>query len=171
MEIYITDRRRAGKALLSTNTGSQITHIVSFGAPERDQRPPAGFHYHPAQKIRFCFHDIERDGDFQGLIPPGKEHIEKLIEFYRGSVFDHNNPVVLIHCYAGVSRSTAAGLILLYMSMGDATEAFDKLMEIRPVADPNMKMIRFADEVLEKNGEFFQEVSLARMAWVPKEER
>ena len=168
MKIYVTDRRRAGKMLMSTNTGPLITHLVSFGTWEREQRPPAGFYHHTCRKIRFQFDDIARDADFGPYTPPMKEDIQNLINFYNEEVFTHEDPVVLIHCFAGVSRSTAAALILLYMHIGDATEAFDELMAIRPIASPNKRMVRFADEILEKDGEFFREVEYAKMVWTPE---
>lgn len=167
MEIHVTDRRRAGKMLMSTATSDLITHLVSFGTWGREQRPPAGFYHHPCKKIRFQFDDIARDSDFGVFTPPMKEDIEKLIAFYNEEVFTHEDPVVLIHCFAGQSRSTTAALILLFMKMGDATEAFYELKRIRPIASPNKRMIRFADEILEKSGEFFREAEYAKMAYNP----
>ena len=44
------------------------------------------------------------------LIPPNREHVAKLVDFVQS--WDQQAPI-LIHCYAGLSRSTAAAFISL----------------------------------------------------------
>ena len=61
---------------------------------------------------------------------------------------------VLVHCHAGVSRSTAAMTTLLAMSDPAMSEdgLFERLVAIRPQAWPNLRMIEFADAMLAREG-------------------
>ena len=43
-----------------------------------------------------------------GYVLPGEEHVEKLVDFVTG--WDRTAPIV-VHCYAGISRSTAGAFI------------------------------------------------------------
>ncbi|WP_372369411.1 dual specificity protein phosphatase family protein [Candidatus Uabimicrobium sp. HlEnr_7] len=55
----------------------------------------------------------------------------------------------LIHCHAGVSRSTAISLGYL-LSIFDYREAVDRLFNIRPSAQPNEYVIKLMCDVLNK---------------------
>lgn len=155
--IYITSRTNAGRLILSKSFGPKITHIVSFGTTEYEERAPAGFFKHPAHKIRFLFHDIDGDA-FEIYTPPSRDDIEKLIEFYNAYILSHENPEVLIHCLAGVSRSSAAALILMRILWKEKTiqELYTNLKEIKSNVSPNKRMIMFADEILSLEGKFIQ---------------
>ncbi len=60
---------------------------------------------------------------------------------------------VLVHCHAGVSRSTAATAILLAQdNPGREAEAFAAVARLRPGAWPNARMVDFADDLLERDG-------------------
>ena len=62
---------------------------------------------------------------------------------------------LLVHCYAGVSRSTAAAaLIMVQMHPGrPARVALDTVARMRPRAWPNLRMLEFGDALLGRNGE------------------
>ena len=61
---------------------------------------------------------------------------------------------LLIHCHAGISRSTAATLMILAQAHPDEgeDELADRLLQTRPQAWPNSRMITFADELLDRSG-------------------
>jgi predicted protein tyrosine phosphatase len=61
---------------------------------------------------------------------------------------------LLIHCHAGISRSTAAMAMILAQAFPHEVEdaIVDRLLRIRPQAWPNSRMIGFADELLGRNG-------------------
>jgi predicted protein tyrosine phosphatase len=61
---------------------------------------------------------------------------------------------LLIHCHAGISRSTAAMTALLMQADPEETEEriFERLVAIRPKAWPNSLMIGFADDLLGRGG-------------------
>ena len=58
-----------------------------------------------------------------------------------------------MHCYAGVSRSTATALIAATMKTGDAHWSALRLRAAAPHAAPNRRIISLADEVLDLGGE------------------
>lgn len=144
MRLIIASRGVAGKILNSTNV--DVTHIVSIGASEPKQRPPKAFDKYIAEKLRLEFFDIsceKRDG----MNGPSKKDIITLINFYKEAL-KQDNPSFLIHCLAGKSRSTAAGLILLKMIYNDDNKARKELFKLVPKASPNTRMLNLAEEIL-----------------------
>jgi predicted protein tyrosine phosphatase len=95
------------------------------------------------------FNDIIEPAD--GMVPPAVAHVESLIAFVRD--WDRESPLV-IHCFAGVSRSTAAAFIAL-CALDPSLDEAELAREIRlrsPTATPNIRMVRFADEILKRDG-------------------
>lgn len=87
----------------------------------------------------------------EGHVLAGQDHIERLIAFLRD--WDREAPMV-IHCWAGISRSTAAAFISLCAINPEAPEALiaRRLREASPTAYPNRLMVRLADEALSRRG-------------------
>ncbi len=81
------------------DTGAR--HVVSLiGDEARLQRPPS---VAPENHLWLCLHDISSPLD--GYIMPGEQHVAELLNFVRG--WDRKAPLV-VHCYMGISRSTAS---------------------------------------------------------------
>jgi predicted protein tyrosine phosphatase len=99
--------------------------------------------------LRLTFHDIAAPAP--GLEPPQKRDMQELLDFVRG--WDRSAPMV-IHCWAGISRSTAAGYIAKCMLQPDADEFHlaQHLREVSPSATPNPMLIALADEALRRGG-------------------
>lgn len=104
----------------------------------------------------FVFDDVTRqyekrdDKNSMITVPtaPLKEDVENILNYFKGLI-DSGLPIrLLINCHAGISRSTAAGLMLLKLIHQDNRIAKEKLQEIRPIAYPNGLMIRLADEIM-----------------------
>jgi predicted protein tyrosine phosphatase len=80
-----------------------------------------------------------------------ESHVKELLSFaWR---WDQAAPL-LIHCWAGVSRSTAAAYIAACALCPDRGED-DIAQEVRarsPTATPNPRLVALADAVLERNG-------------------
>lgn len=83
---------------------------------------------------------------------PKKEQVERLLEWTNKLPADAH---LVIHCHAGVSRSTAAALAVKVQELGvdKVKEAIDWLLEARPQACPNPVITKFADELLGAKGE------------------
>lgn len=90
---------------------------------------------------------LEEDGH----ILPHDAHIETIVAFFRD--WDGASPMV-IHCFAGVSRSTAAAFIAACTLHEDQPE-LDIARQIRarsPTATPNRLMVEIADRLLCRDG-------------------
>jgi len=85
------------------------------------------------------------------MTPPGAEHVERLIGFARA--WDRSRPKV-IHCFAGISRSTAAAYIVASaLAPGrDEMELARTLRLLSPTATPNARLIAIADDMLSRKG-------------------
>lgn len=92
------------------------------------------------------------DLDFheENLAGPDVHHVKASIAFGRL----HVKSSLLVHCHAGVSRSTALALAILADRMGDGEEdaAVASLLDIKPDAAPNLDMLSMADRILQRNG-------------------
>lgn len=87
----------------------------------------------------------------EGEVPPGREHVESIISFAKG--WDRSAPMV-VHCFAGVSRSTAGAFIsaCLLMPERDELELANLIRMASPTATPNSRLIGFADEMMGRRG-------------------
>lgn len=95
------------------------------------------------------FNDITEE--IPGMIPPAQAHVEDLIAFVGD--WDREQPL-LIHCFAGISRSTAAAYITAMALNPDNDEQAlaNHLRAQAPSATPNIRLVRFADEILGRDG-------------------
>ena len=87
----------------------------------------------------------------EGHILADDDHVHSLIQFVR--MWDRSEPIV-IHCYAGVSRSTAAAYITACALKSDADEASiaQQLRRASPTATPNARLVALADRILARDG-------------------
>ena len=77
-----------------------------------------------------------------GHYSPNQHTIEQILYF--SSLLTEEDDV-LVHCWAGKSRSTAAALVILYVKLRDYQKARETLLRIRPQAAPNRLICRLAD--------------------------
>jgi predicted protein tyrosine phosphatase len=133
-----------------------VTHVLSILDPEWPD-PEAFTQYDLHHRTTLKFHDVIEPGP--GLILPQAQHVEEILKFGNGIITDptlRRDPHLLVHCHMGVSRSTAAMAILIAQSnSSESDEAiFARLLELRPQAWPNSRMIGFADQLLGRGGGF-----------------
>lgn len=145
--IEIVPRVQASKLLLSKSQGAGIGCLVSIGDP--GQRRPAGF-ARIAQRLRLEFHDVLESTEVESA--PCADDVERIIRFAERNAI--TSLKVLVHCEAGISRSTAAALILyaVWLGPGAEGEAFARVVASVPEAHPNRTMVRLADEALGRRG-------------------
>lgn len=106
------------------------------------------------QHLKLNFHDIPTPEP--GHIAPEDEHIDALLSFARA--WERDAPL-LVHCFAGVSRSTAAALIVLSLhNPGNEREAALHLRARAPHAMPNIRMIGIADRLMDCAGRLVEAV-------------
>ncbi|MBB3018837.1 putative protein tyrosine phosphatase [Microvirga lupini] len=87
----------------------------------------------------------------EGHVLAGAEHMEKLLAFVRA--WGRESPLVL-HCWAGISRSTAAAYIAACALAPERDEASiaAALREASPSATPNARFVALADDILGRRG-------------------
>ena len=85
-----------------------------------------------------------------GHVAPAEDHVSRLLAFLHA--WDRRDPL-LIHCYAGVSRSTAAAYIAVcaLAPRRSESEIARTLRAASPTATPNRLLIRHADRLLGRN--------------------
>lgn len=103
----------------------------------------------PDHHLSLNFNDI--NAPRPGLVPMGQSQMETLVQFFRD--WDQEAPMV-IHCFAGVSRSTAAAMIGVATLRAErkASEIAAELRFRSPSATPNKRMLELADDVLTRHG-------------------
>lgn len=103
----------------------------------------------PHRHLRLGFNDIVEPA--MGMTPPSAAHVRSLIDFAK--VWNHDGPLV-IHCLAGISRSTASAFIILCTLNPDCSEDNIALLlrNASPTAAPNQRLIQLADEALGREG-------------------
>ena len=86
-----------------------------------------------------------------GQVRPEMHHLDRLLAFV--DAWDRREPM-LIHCYAGVSRSTASAFIAVcrLSPHRDEAEIAQALRAASPTATPNLRFIALADERLGRSG-------------------
>ena len=124
------------------------SHAVTLLAPEHMIDPLAGLL--PERHLRLGMHDVadEQTSD----CAPCDAHVNSLIDF--GRTWDAAAPM-LVHCWAGISRSMAAAYILLSDKLGAGSETeIAKAMRTRaPHAYPNPLLVKLADQALGRGGQ------------------
>ncbi len=126
-----------------------VTHVVSILDPEWTD-PEVFDRFTLQRRTLLRFDDIVTPRE--GMAHPERAHIIELLQ--TGAALAES-PVehLLIHCHAGISRSTAAAAILMaQFNPGREAECFARIREVRPRNWPNSLMIRIADELLGRNG-------------------
>jgi len=126
-------------------TGAQ--HIVTLlKHTDRVERPRS---VAPANHLILGMDDITVPTD--GYTIPCDEHVTALITFVRG--WERAKPLVL-HCYAGISRSTAGAYIAACAlnPRRDEWAIAHALRRASATATPNSRLVALADRVLGRDG-------------------
>jgi predicted protein tyrosine phosphatase len=126
--------------------------------------PPTPAVLSPEQHLRLAMNDITIPQD--GLVHPNDGHIESLIAFARA--WDRQGPLV-VHCWAGISRSTAAAFIAVCALNEPGTERrfAQALRAASRTATPNSLMVELADDALGARGRMVDaiaEIGVGEMA-------
>lgn len=123
------------------------THLVTVVNEQVMPATPAGIP--AANHLKLACNDITEAQS--GLVCPTAEHIASLIAF--AQCWDRTGPMV-VHCWAGISRSTAAAFIVqcaLNPAVPERRIAA-LLRKASPTASPNRLMVRLGDAALGRQG-------------------
>ena len=141
--IHVCSLARIGATAQETGARSLIT-LINVDTPVA--RPAT---IDAAKHLFIGMSDIVSPLD--GHILPAEAHVRQLLDFVRG--WDRQEPVI-IHCYAGVSRSTAAAFITACaLAPGrDEREIANAIRQASPTATPNALLVDIADRLLGRDG-------------------
>src|SRR5438477_217563 len=98
-----------GIAEIGEHYAAGVTHVLSILGPNAAD-PPEFAAFAPHRRLILGFHDVIEPQSDQ--IAPTREDIERLLVFGR-EVSETPEAHLLVHCRAGVSRSTAAAALIL----------------------------------------------------------
>jgi predicted protein tyrosine phosphatase len=103
----------------------------------------------PELHLRLSLHDVT--AAMPGYVAPGETHIAELIAF---ALAWNGDGAMVVHCWAGISRSTAAAFTALCAINPRACEKAiaARLRLASPTAQPNRLMVAIADQALGRNG-------------------
>lgn len=141
----------AGRILTNPNMTKHIRALVSIGDPLTSH--PYGYDDLQKPKMRGEFHDTNISGPTS--IAPTYQDMKRIIQFGEKSLENFNdNQFILVHCQAGISRSSSMAYTLRCMMMGEGKEqeAARLLFKENPGAWPNTSMIKYADKILQRDG-------------------
>lgn len=142
MKVYVSSRSQVSK--VTSKVGA--THVLSLLDPGK--RP----WLHPSTPLqnwrKWIFEDVI-DPSYDRA--PTKEQIEQVLEWSAGLPDD---AVLLVHCEAGISRSTAVALAILVQKHGldQIDRCVDLLFGVRPESAPNPLIAKYADQILNCGG-------------------
>ena len=127
------------------DTGAR--HVVSLlGDEDKIDRPSC---IAPENHLWLRLHDISAPLD--GYIMPDEPHVAELLTFVRG--WDRRAPLV-VHCFMGISRSTASAYVSVCALNPHRDEASiaQALRLASPTATPNIRIVSLADRLLGREG-------------------
>lgn len=127
--------------------------VISILGPETPHRDFTGITRD--LHLRLTFNDI--NAATTGLVAPHAGDASKLVSFIRR--WDQTHPL-LIHCWAGISRSTASAFSALCVLRPDADE-MELALALRaasPSATPNRLITAQVDELLNRQGRMVKAV-------------
>jgi predicted protein tyrosine phosphatase len=122
-------------------------HVVSLLGDEARVLRPDGIAAENHLWLRL--HDISTPID--GYILPSEQHIGELLTFVHG--WDRKAPMV-VHCFAGISRSTASAYaaVCALNPQREETVIAQALRRASPIATPNIRIVTLADRLLGRGG-------------------
>jgi predicted protein tyrosine phosphatase len=147
--IHVCSLSRLQETVASTGA----RHVVSLLGREDNLSRPAAIL--PENHLWLQVHDIS--APLEGYVTPETEHVEQLILFVRR--WRRDTPLV-VHCYAGISRSTAAAFVSVCALNPQSEERTiaSALRRASPTATPNLRIVALADRLLERDGRMIEAV-------------
>jgi predicted protein tyrosine phosphatase len=133
--------------LYATVEETRARHIVTLlRLTDRVTRPS---HIAAENHLVLAVDDIVSPQD--GYTAPAEEHVKRLIDFV--GQWDRAAPMV-VHCYAGISRSTAGAYVaacVLNPRRDEMQIAWD-IRRASRTAQPNARIVGIADRLLKRGG-------------------
>ncbi len=139
-----------------------VSHVISILDPEWPT-PGAFLKFSAHERLDLRFHDVI--DTLHGATAPGADEVARILTFGRTLVAaddpaSSKMPHLLIHCHMGVSRSTAAAALVLAQAHPEmaAKDIISHIVQRRPQAWPNLRMMEIGDKRLKRGGELVSAV-------------
>ena len=142
---------------------SKVMEIIVNRAPERivslldpDFAFPESGPAYVGHHLRLHLHDVHIPTE--GQVTPTAKHVDDLLAFL--NLWTRTAPI-LIHCRAGIGRSTATAFITacLHNPKTDERKIADALRCTSPLARPNETLVRLADDAMSRNGRMSEAIT------------
>ena len=143
-----------GVSELETAFRNSFTHVISIWDPEWIEHGGVEQQLRkrlPTQTLLHIAYFHDTSFEEPGRRAPIEDDVRRILDFAAGL-----DPAgsVLIHCWAGISRSTAIAYAVLCQSTGPGheTDCLEGVLVARPQAFPNALIVALADRILERHG-------------------
>jgi predicted protein tyrosine phosphatase len=145
--IYVCPKSKVPEAVARIRP----SHLITLLDPTDDMPTPEELPGH--RHLRLGLHDISRA--LPEYTAPDEQHVRELIAFARD--WDRTQPL-LVHCWAGISRSTASAFAIACMLSvpGIEREIALRLRRAAPHAQPNARIVALADAILARDGRMLE---------------
>ena len=133
-----------------TGGASHVLSILDPGWPVPEAFGSFGAH----ERLELRFHDVIEE--FAGTVSPRLEDVARILAFGRDLFAEPpEHAHLLVHCHAGISRSTASMALILAQGLPDlpARRILAEVLHIRPKAWPNLRLVELGDAMLGRGGE------------------
>ena len=141
--------------LAETARRHRPSHMITLMSDVSDVERPG--HIPPQQHLALEFNDIP--DPLPGMVAPAAGHVQDVLRF--AGEWRQEQAPLLIHCWAGISRSTAAAYaaVCALNPERDEAEVAETLRAASPSATPNPRMVRLADTILGRDGRMVQAIA------------
>ena len=142
-----------GIAELDEHCALGVTHVLSILDPTAPE-PPAFGAFGEHERVELRFDDVIEE--LPDKVIPREDHVRRILALGGDLMREAGDGAhLLVHCHAGISRSTAAMSLILAQACpavaGSAIVA--EVLRIRTKAWPNLRLIEFGDALLGRGGE------------------
>ncbi len=129
------------------------SHLITLLDPSDEMPTPEGIAAH--RHLRLGMNDVVHA--LPDHTPPDEQHVREIIAF--AQTWDRKRPM-LVHCWAGISRSTATAFTVLCMlnPRGRETQIAVALRNAAAHAQPNLRIVALADHLLDRDGRMVEAV-------------
>jgi predicted protein tyrosine phosphatase len=148
-----------GIAELGLHCEAGVTHVLSILDPFWPD-PEAFTDFPPHRREALRFHDVITPG--AEIVLPAEEHVRRLLAFGDDVMVAGDTAHLLIHCHAGVSRSTAAAALLMAQAdpARSPADIFAEIGRLRPRAWPNLLLLELGEAIMGRRGEIVPAVAV-----------
>ncbi|MCK8787460.1 protein-tyrosine-phosphatase [Roseomonas sp. NAR14] len=129
-----------------------VSHVLSILDPAWPV-PEAFGRFGEHAKLELRFDDVIEETP--GKVAPAEADVAQLLAFGRDLEAERREDAhLLVHCHAGISRSTAAMTLILAQALPlvPAGDILDEVLRMRPKTWPNLRLLEMGDALLGRGG-------------------